>query len=100
MKLAERIAALDDKYLHCRTRRHVFEDIPDDGRRNRKYQEGPTVARLSQRCSLCTTVRHEAWNRRTGDILASCYIYPADYSLSGGVRPKQVRKEYLARAAR
>jgi len=99
-KLSERIAHYEDRYLDCRTRRHVYEDIEDDGRLLKKWQESNTVARLVQRCERCATVHYEAWNRITGDLLDSSYVYPADYSIEGGKETgfkKKLRREYLQR---
>jgi hypothetical protein len=97
IKLSDRLAKLQDPYLICRTRRHNYEDIPDSGALGRKWNESKSVARLSQRCERCGTVREEAWNRYTGDLLFASYRYPSDYKISGGAKPKNLRKEYLER---
>jgi len=99
-KLSDRIAAYEDQYLDCRTRRHIYEDIDDDGRLLKKWQNSNTVARLVQRCDRCTTVHYEAWNRVTGDLLASGYKHPQDYSIEEGGQSgfkKKLRREYLLR---
>lgn len=97
MKLADRLAQLEDPYLLCRTRRHVYDECEDDGRRLRKYQAGKSIARMTQLCVRCTTVHYEAWNQYTGDILGTAYIYPPDYRIIGGAKKKNVRKELLDR---
>ena len=98
ISLAKRLAGLEDPYLTCRTRRHRFEDIPDDGGIGRKWKSSRTVIRLCQRCERCTTVRYEAWNAYTGEILFAYYKYPAGYAIDGEIKRAQLRKEYLSRA--
>ena len=97
MRLSDRIKQYEDPYLQCRTRRHRFEDINDDGGAGRKWKSSRTVTRLCQRCERCSTTRYEAWNAITGDILFAYYKYPHDYKLEGGVTRAQLRKEYLRR---
>jgi len=89
---------LKDPFVVCRARRHRWEAIPDDGGRRRDYVASDRVARLAQRCERCQTIRLEAWNRFTGEILFADYRYPDDYSLKGGgVKAWNVRVEYLER---
>lgn len=99
-KLSDRIAKYEDPYLECRNRRHRYHEVEDDGRRLRKWQESNTVARLCQMCERCDAVHYEAWNKITGDILASDMVYPHDYSIEGGGAAgtrKKLRREYLLR---
>lgn len=89
---------LDDTFIECRTRRHRWDPIPDDGGVNRRYKESRSVARLCARCERCGVMRYEAWNRITGAILFTAYKYPDGYTLTGRkTRQHHVRTEYLQR---
>lgn len=101
-KLSDRIAKYEDPYLECRNRRHRYHELIDDGRLLRKWQNSSTVQRLVQGCERCDMVHYEAWNRITGDILASAYLSPHDYSIEGGNAVgmrKKLRREFLLREA-
>ena len=95
------IKTIDAEFVECRVRRHRWDPIPDDGGHGRKYKESRSVRRLTMRCERCHCVRHEAWNKITGDILFVAYDYPEGYSLSGEeVKPWDLRREYLLRLDR
>lgn len=99
MNLSDRLAQFEDEFILCRTRRHRYDDIGDDGKRLRKWQNTASVRRVTSRCERCGTKRYEAWNRITGAILASAYTYPHGYSAEKGLAPRNFRKEYLTRRA-
>lgn len=90
---------LGDPFVTCRVRRHLWDEIPDDGGIRRQYTASRTVARLAQRCTRCGTVRFEAWNTGTGEILFAEYRYPKGYLLDPGkgVSRSRVRVEFLDR---
>ena len=89
---------LEDKFLDCRTLRHRFSRIPDDGGIKRAFEESSTVARLAKRCDRCKTKRYEAWSRITGEILFVQYIYPKGYSLVGEkASAREIRLEMIQR---
>lgn len=103
-RLKGELSDLDDKFVVCRARlRHRWEDIPFNGRPGAKWQTTASTTVFAARCLRCGTVREEAWNNYSGDILAVRYIYPKGpngenvYSLDGEIRPINVRKEYLDR---
>lgn len=98
-KLSERLEKYDDPFLECRTRRHRYFDVEDDGGIGRKWKSSNTVTRLCQQCERCDTVRYEAWNAVTGDLLFAYYKYPEGYAIDGGGRVdnRQLRLEYLWR---
>lgn len=104
VKSVVKVRDLQEIYVKCRVRRHLWDDIQDDGGINRAYKESPAVARFAQRCTRCTTRRYEAWNKLTGEILFVQYVYPVGYSLAGNdpetTRPWNIRKEYMDRIAR
>lgn len=93
------LAELEMDYIECRgPLRHRWDRIPDDGGAGRKYKESRSVARIQKRCERCGTVRYEAWNRITAEILFVNYRHPDGYKITRGkVKPYQVRKEYLKR---
>jgi hypothetical protein len=96
-----RLQELEDRFMECRAMRHRWDRIPDDGGAGRKYKESRSVRRIKRRCETCGMVRYEAWNKITGDILFVQYVAPKDYSLAGeGVKPWDVRREYLLRMDR
>ena len=90
---------LRDEFSECRTRRHRWSPVQDDGKRLRKFQASRTVERLKSRCDRCHGEKYEAWNNITGDILAPpAYVQPQGYSLRGeGYINKDIRKDYLRR---
>lgn len=93
----QEVQNLNDDHVLCRTRRHVFEDVPFTGHRGAKWQPSKSVEILAQRCIRCTTVREEVWNVYTGLIIAVQYHYPTGYHLGRNVKPKDVRREYINR---
>jgi hypothetical protein len=93
------IQGLKNEFVACRARRHRWIDIPDDGGGGgRQYREGKAIARLCARCDRCQMLKYEAWNRITAEIMHRTYRAPKGYSLAGnGVKPWELRKEYLTR---
>lgn len=92
------INTLDDDFVLCRTRRHVFEDVPYVGHhKSMKWQPSKSVEILAQRCVRCSMVREEVWNAYTGLIITVQYRAPRGYHLGKDVKPKDVRREYIAR---
>jgi len=92
---------LHGEYLTCRTRRHLWDEIPDDGGQRRQWKQSRTVVRLLQRCARCGTKRYEAWNGYTGEILFVTYVYPDGYKVDVGDDRtgfnRVLRKEWLER---
>lgn len=78
-----RLRDLDTIFLRCRTLRHSWDQIPDDGGvpSKRIFKESGGTSRLMFRCTECGTIRREAWGKYTGTLLFRNYEYPEDYSL-------------------
>lgn len=91
---------LTDSFVICRTKRHAWSPIEDDGDRLKapKYHTAG-VQRMCFRCTRCRGKAYEAWIKRTGDLLARSYQYPDGYLFVKGsqVVVKDMRKEWLAR---
>lgn len=95
--MAAHASDYSDAYVYCRSRsRHTIERIDDDGGIRRQWVESKSVRRLAHICVICGAIRYEAWNAITGDILFVSYKYPPGYK-AAGLKPKNFRKEYLAR---
>ena len=93
------VAELADEYITCRTRRHVWDDLPDDGGGgHREFVASSHIIRLMARCTRCGTIRYEAWSTVTGEILfPPAYKYPEGYKVTGGLKPFNARQEYARR---
>lgn len=93
------LVEMEDDYLECHIRHLQWDYIPDDGGIKRTFKESRSVARLTSRCVRCGTVKLEAWNRITGDILFSPqYRHPEGYSAAGlKLRKKDYRKAWFKR---
>lgn len=91
------LTAVKDDFVTCRVRRHRWEAVEDDKNVYRDYQSSVAVARFASKCDRCGTIRYEAWNRLTGEILFATYVYPDGYRIEGGARLFNVRKEYMDR---
>jgi hypothetical protein len=91
---------LESAFIQCRTLRHAWDEIPDDGGTSKRvFKESGGVARLMFRCERCSTLRREAWGKITGTLLFRTYEYPDDYSLEDKDERSVVeyRKMYVKR---
>jgi hypothetical protein len=93
---------LEDSFIECRSLRHAWDQIPNDPtevRSKQVFKESGGVARITFRCTRCTTVKIVVWGRLTGRILNVQYKYPNDYGLEDPDEraPREARKQYIRR---